>query len=158
MQLNEQQTINQKYITAYLTLLKSEGYISNFFYDDKKAEVNFIIEVDKDRHIELTSNLVDRYKAIFEGEYEEWTDYVTSKTTFIDLIDWLKRFIDAYVKNEYLEEIYRDKKTGKIGFRKLIFNNKHLGRRQLMSASTPFFGIKKSLGRYTKTIKRPESK
>lgn len=143
---------NLKYLTDYLQTLKIDGLIKDFHQESDDKHTIYIIGVDNKRDIKISTDLTSGYKAVFEGMYEEWTDYLAPGTSFTSLVDWLKNFINAYVNDNYYEVVYTDKKSGAIAYKKLIFKDSTLGRRQLISYTPTHFQIKRLLGHYKKSI------
>lgn len=147
---------NAQYIIDYLESLKRDNLIKNFYQKNEASSTIYDIDVDTNRKIIISTNLIDSYKAVFEGVYEEWTDYLAPNTSFTELIDWLKGFVIAYVTNDYFEVIYTNKKTNEIVYKKLVFKDQKLGRRQLISYAPPCFALKRLFGAYNKSIRNPK--
>jgi hypothetical protein len=147
---------NLDYFSNYIDKLKSDNLIDSYSVVTSKEgeqKTKLAIKATDGRNISIETNLRDEYKAVFENYYEEWTDYLADGSNFKSLVDWLAEFVNAYVKREYIEEVYTKKDSGDVVYKKLIFNNPNLGRRHLISYPPHFFLIKRALGRYDKSTR-----
>lgn len=151
---------NLDYFSNYIDKLKSDNLIDSYSVVtsiEGERKTKLVIKATDGRTISIETNLRDEYKAVFENYYEEWTDYLANGSDFKSLVDWLAGFINAYIKREYIEEVYTKKDSEDVVYKKLTFNNPNLGRRQLISYPPHFFLIKKTLGRYDKSTRNASS-
>jgi len=148
--------LNQNKLIAIFENFKRQNLISDYTFNADDSGTNFVFCLHRkndDKEIQLTTNLVDHYKLLFENYYEEFTAYLKKDEDFQSHIKWFLPFLESYLQHDYREIVY-EKKSGELIGKRLEFTNKNLGRKELMSPLTVKDKLFKMLpGQYRKILK-----
>jgi hypothetical protein len=150
--MTNNQKVNLDYFYKLLGKLRGMGLVGEYnLIPNKNNRGHYNIIVTRrsdDKAIVIETDLEKAYWATFEDYYQESTDYLLPKDRFETHVDWLGVFLEAYLKHDYYELLYRDKSTGNIAYKELVFDNQRLGRKQLIGCPPKHFLLNRLLRKY----------
>lgn len=147
---------NRKLIVQELKSLKEEGLIEDFSnHQNNNASDTFVVHRKTDHaEVRISTNLSDEYELTLDGYYHEFTTYLVQGDNFESHVSWFMQFIKAFLRHDYHEIKYVNRKTGAVIYRSMVFNDKGLGRNTISGHAPAFFWLGRLLGWYRKLDQR----